>query len=232
MSRAARLLELLELLRLRRSPASGEELSAKLGISLRTFYRDIATLQQQGASIQGEPGIGYVLRPGFTLPPLMFSMEELEALVLGSRWVVQRGDPHLAAAAENALEKIRAVLPRELREAIEEATLTVPPQAPVEQNLVELSVIRAAIRKEHKLRIEYRAGDGSLTSRTIWPLLIGFFERVHLLVGWCESRKDFRSFRVDRIVALESLGEPYAERRVTLVRSWRKAQKIRTTDRN
>jgi predicted DNA-binding transcriptional regulator YafY len=232
MSRAARLLELLELLRRRRSPASGEELAAKLGISLRTLYRDIATLTQQGALIEGEPGLGYVLKPGFTLPPLMFSTEELEALVLGSRWVVQRGDPHLSSAAQNALEKIRAVLPNKLREAIEEATLTVPVSAPTEPNQVDLAVIRAAIRNEIKLRIEYRAGSGALTARTIWPLLIGYFEKVHVLLSWCETRQDFRSFRVDRIVALESLGVPYPEQRVTLVRQWRKAHKMSATDRN
>jgi predicted DNA-binding transcriptional regulator YafY len=232
MSRAARLLELLELLRRRRSPASGEELAAKLGISLRTLYRDIATLKQQGASIQGEPGLGYVLKPGFTLPPLMFSTEELEALVLGSRWVAQRGDPHLSAAAQNALEKIRAVLPSKLREAIEEATLTVPSYASTEPNQVDLAVIRVAIRNEIKLRIEYRAGSGAVTSRTIWPLLIGYFEKVHVLLSWCETRQDFRSFRVDRMIALESLSEPYPERRVTLVRQWRKVQKVSATDKN
>src|SRR5690606_491436 len=110
MSRAARLLDLIQLLRNRRVPVTGPALAAELGVSIRTLYRDIATLQAQGADIQGEPGLGYVLRPGFTLPPLMFSADEIEALVLGSRWVAKRAaDERLAAAASNALSKISAV---------------------------------------------------------------------------------------------------------------------------
>src|SRR6478672_2616585 len=111
MSRTSRLLDLLELLRRHRSPVRGPALADQLGISIRTLYRDIATLQAQGADIQGEPGLGYVLRPGFMLPPLMFTREEIEALVLGSRWVAIRGDARLGAAADNAVAKIRAVLP-------------------------------------------------------------------------------------------------------------------------
>jgi predicted DNA-binding transcriptional regulator YafY len=232
MSRAARLLELLELLRKRRTPASADDLATKLGVSVRTLYRDIATLQEQGAKIRGEPGIGYVLRPGFTLPPLMFSAEELEALMLGSRWVAQRGDADLVAAAQSAVEKIRAVLPQELRESMEEATLTVPTFDSGMPTQVDLAVIRSAIRGERKVTIEYRTGSGATTRRTIWPIVIGYFEKVLLLVGWCESRGDFRSFRVDRIGALEETGRPYPQRRVVLVREWRKIQGIDTADRN
>jgi len=231
MSRAARLLGLLELLRKRRTPATAVDLATKLGVSIRTLYRDIATLQEQGAKIRGEPGIGYVLRPGFTLPPLMFSAEELEALMLGSLWVAQRGDAHLVAAAQSAVEKIRAVLPPELRESLEEATLTVPNFESGMPTQVDLAVIRAAIRGERKLTIEYRAGSGATTRRTIWPIVIGYFEKVLLLVGWCESRGDFRSFRVDRISALQETGRPYPQRRVVLVREWRKTQGIDTADR-
>src|SRR6478609_6850784 len=132
MSRASRLLELMELLRQRRTPIPAAELAERLDVSVRTLYRDIATLQEQGADIQGEPGIGYVLRPGFTLPPLMFTADEIEALVLGSRWVEVRGDARLGAAASNAVAKIRAVLPAELRDSVDAATLTVPDMSPVE----------------------------------------------------------------------------------------------------
>src|SRR5437660_11613561 len=117
MSRAERLLELIQRLRSHRYPVSGASLAADLGISLRTLYRDIASLQAQGARIDGEPGVGYVLRPGFMLPPLMFSQEEIEALVLGSRWVAERTDAALKHAANNALAKIAAVLPSDLRQA-------------------------------------------------------------------------------------------------------------------
>jgi len=127
MSRSQRLLALMEILRRHRYPLSGAMLAQQLGISLRSVYRDIATLQQQGASIEGEAGLGYVLRPGFTLPPLMFSEDEIEALVLGSRWVASRADTKLARAAENALSKINAVLPATLREHCESTTLLVGP---------------------------------------------------------------------------------------------------------
>ncbi|HNB45871.1 MAG TPA: HTH domain-containing protein, partial [Burkholderiaceae bacterium] len=113
MSRAERLLSLLELLRRHRRPVSGAALAESLGISLRTLYRDIASLQAQGAAIDGAPGFGYVLQPGFMLPPLMFTPDEVEALVLGSRWVAERADPRLGGAARQALAKVAAVLPAE-----------------------------------------------------------------------------------------------------------------------
>ena len=119
MSRAERLLDLLQTLRRHRLPVSGHRLAADLGVSLRTLYRDIATLQAQGAEIEGEPGIGYVLKPGFMLPPMMFSQDEIEALVLGSRWVARATDSRLAAAGADALAKIAAVLPADMREAVE-----------------------------------------------------------------------------------------------------------------
>jgi biotin operon repressor len=119
LARAQRLLELIQVLRRHRRPVSGETLAEELGVSLRTVYRDIQTLIGQGASIDGEAGVGYVLRPGFVLPPLMFSDEEIEALVLGSRWVAQRTDEPLARAAQNAIAKIAAVLPEDLRDSIE-----------------------------------------------------------------------------------------------------------------
>src|SRR5664279_6049005 len=119
MSRAERLLQLVQILRRHRRPVSGAHLSAELGISLRTLYRDIASLQAQGAGIEGEAGVGYVLRPGFMLPPLMFSEDEIAALVLGSRWVVARTDDALSRAARNALAKIAAVLPADLAASLE-----------------------------------------------------------------------------------------------------------------
>src|SRR5258708_183391 len=119
MARAQRLLELIQVLRRHRRPVSGETLADELGVPLGPTYRDIQTLIGQGASIDGEAGVGYVLRPGFVLPPLMFSDEEIEALVLGSRWVAQRTDEPLARAAANAIAKIAAVLPDEFRERVD-----------------------------------------------------------------------------------------------------------------
>src|SRR5690349_24260966 len=129
MSRAQRLLDLIQLLRGYRRPVSGADLAEALGISLRTLYRDIETLKAQGAHVDGEPGMGYVLKPGFMLPPLMFSEEEIEALVLGSRWVADRGDSELAEAARNVLAKIGAVLPPDLRHELDSSALLVGPGA-------------------------------------------------------------------------------------------------------
>ena len=128
MTRSQRLLELIQILRRKRRPVSGAQLAEELGISLRTLYRDIATIQQQGANIEGEAGMGYVLRPGFLLPPLMFTEEELEALVLGARWVVRRTDDDLAMAARNVLVKISDILPDELKKKFENVGLVIGPE--------------------------------------------------------------------------------------------------------
>jgi predicted DNA-binding transcriptional regulator YafY len=149
LSRAGRLLDLIQLLRRHRYPVSGEKLAAELGVSLRTIYRDIGTLQAQGASIDGAPGLGYILRPGFMLPPLIFSEDEIEALVLGSRWVADRADARLGGAARNAVAKIAAVLPAQLRDDLDAAALLVGPGEPIAAGEVELSPIRQAIRSEH-----------------------------------------------------------------------------------
>ncbi|MCY1056593.1 YafY family protein [Nannocystis sp. SCPEA4] len=231
MSRATRLLDLLQLLRRHRAPVSGPALAEALGVSIRTLYRDIATLQAQGADIQGEPGLGYVLRPGFTLPPLMFSVDELEALVLGSRWVAVRGDARLGAAADNAVAKIRAVLPDALRETVDAATLTVP-KLRDEPVAVDVAEIRVAARREHKLVITYSDLDGADTTRTIWPLLIGFFDRVQVLAAWCELRQDYRAFRVDRIRSVAAKDERFPRRRAVLVKEWRARQGLHATARN
>ncbi|MBQ1542646.1 transcriptional regulator [Caulobacter sp. CCUG 60055] len=224
MSRAARLLDLLQRLRRRRTPASGPDLAAELGVSLRTLYRDIATLQAQGADIRGEPGLGYVLRPGFVLPPLMFSVEELEALALGSRWVARRSDDRsLATAAVDALAKIVAVLPAELRDQVEAATLMVGPETP-HIDLIDTAAVRRAVRAERKLVIAYRGPDGAETERVVWPFAIGFFEHARVIVAWCETRAAYRHFRIDRIVRLEETGAPFPRRRAVLFREWRASQ--------
>jgi predicted DNA-binding transcriptional regulator YafY len=221
MSRAERLLELLQNLRNRRVPVAGPDLASELGISLRTLYRDIAALQAQGADIRGEAGVGYILRPGFTLPPLMFSPEELEALVLGSRWVAARADDkRLGIAAQQALSKIGAVLPPALRDGIDNATLLVAPRF-LDTKSVDPGLIREAIRLERKLAIDYRNEAGETSTRTIWPICIAFFESVRIVTAWCELRDDFRSFRIDRIATLQSLEQRYPRRRDAMMREWR-----------
>ena len=226
MPRAHRLLDLIQILRRHRYPATGAALAAELGISLRTLYRDIATLQEQGAHINGEPGLGYVLRSGFMLPPLMFSEDEIEALVLGSRWVAERGDARLGSAARNALAKIAAVLPSELRDALDASALLVGPGEPIAAGDLELPAIRQAIRSERKLDISYRDLKGAESARTIWPFALGFFDHVRVLVAWCELRQTFRHFRADRISALSISEQRYPRRRQVLLKEWREIEGI------
>lgn len=199
---------------------AGASLAEELGISLRTLYRDIETLKAEGAHIEGEPGVGYVLRPGFMLPPLMFSEEEIEALVLGSRWVSERADETLGRAARNALAKIGAVLPDDLRDRLDDSGLLVGRGEAVPHK-IELPPIRDAIRRERKLRIDYVDVVGAETRRIIWPIALAFFERVRVVVAWCELREDFRHFRTDRIAALKCSDLRYPKRRQALIKDWR-----------
>jgi predicted DNA-binding transcriptional regulator YafY len=226
MSRSERLLDLIQILRRHRRPVSGHTLAGEMNVSIRTLYRDIATLQGQGAPIEGEAGLGYVLKPGFMLPPLMFSEEEIEALVLGSRWVAKRSDAQLGAAARNALAKILAVLPSDLRDDADNSALIVAPGQMISMGENELPTIRRAIRAERKVAIDYRDDKGRDTKRTIWPFALAYFDRVRVVAGWCELRRDIRHFRVDRIVALNVSDERYPRRRHALLKEWRDSENM------
>ncbi|MGN6485799.1 MAG: helix-turn-helix transcriptional regulator [Thermomicrobiales bacterium] len=235
MSRSERLLDLMHLLRLHRAPVSGERLAEDLGVSVRTLYRDIATLQAQGADIVGTPGRGYLLKPGFLLPPLMFTEEEIEALVLGTRWVAARTDPALSRSGASALARIAAVLPADLREHLEQTGLFVParrpagqdaPPAPTRAAAPILPRMREAIRDELKVRIAYRDERGVDSERVIWPIAIAFFEQVQMIVAWCELREDYRNFRLDRITHLALTAQRYPRSRHDLLPEWRKANGI------
>jgi predicted DNA-binding transcriptional regulator YafY len=228
MPRAERLLELIQALRRHRHPVSGQTLADELGVSLRTVYHDIPTLIGQGAAIDGEAGIGFILRPGFVLPPLMFSDEEIEALVLGARFVAQRTDEPLARAAANAIAKIAAVLPDDLRDSIESngllaAPLGGPGLGP-ERAPINLAPIRQAIRTERKLVLHYADAKGGRSKRTVWPVALGFFERVRVLAAWCELRQDFRHFRTDRIATLTLIDKRYPRRRQAMLKEWRERE--------
>ncbi len=225
MSRAQRLLDVIQLLRRHRRPVAAGLLADELGVSLRTIYRDIETLRGQGAHIDGEAGIGYVLRPGFMLPPLMFSEEEIEALVLGGRWVAAQQDEPLGKAARNALAKVAAVLPDDLQRSLETSSLMVARREPAAGD-AELPIIRAAIRNECKLRITYSDERENRTSRTIWPVALGFFDRIRMVAAWCESRGDYRHFRTDRIQSITLTERRYPRRRTDLLREWKLRERI------
>lgn len=226
MSRAQRLLDLIQILRRHRRPVAGAALAREMGVSLRTLYRDIAALQAQGADIAGEAGLGYLLRPGFMLPPLMFNIEEIEALALGSRWVAARADSPLAGAARNALAKIGAVLPPDLSDLMDSSALLVGPGERIAAGDAQLPAIRQAIRAERKLSLGYVDGAGKQTRRMIWPFALAFFDRARVVVAWCETREAFRHFRTDRISAIEPVATRYPRRRQALIKEWRQAQGI------
>lgn len=224
MSRSERLLALLQLLRGHRYAITGTALAEQLGISLRTLYRDIATLQEQGAQIEGEAGIGYVLRPGFMLPPLMFSEEELDAVVLGSRWVAEHADSALSAGARSALAKIEAVLPAEYRQQLQANALLIGSYR-TSQSTGETQ-LRSAIRQQRKVVLSYRDLKEAISERTVWPFALGYFDKVRVLMAWCELRQDFRHFRVDRIDRLRLEDSCYPRSPALLLKEWRASQQI------
>lgn len=221
MSRSERLLNLLQILRRHRRPVIGQILADELGISLRTLYRDIASLQAQGADIMGEPGLGYVLKPGYMLPPLMFSADEIEALVLGMRLVANRADPALALSARDALTKITTVLPPDLRAGLVDNTLLVGPAAAMPEERIDLAQLRRAIRGEQILSISYSDEQGRRTERRIWPFALAFFAGSRMLVAWCTLRNDFRHFRTDRVEVVEDGLGRYPKRKAQLLKAWR-----------
>jgi predicted DNA-binding transcriptional regulator YafY len=225
-ARTERLFSLMDALRRHRRPVTAAELSADLGVSVRTIYRDIQVLAGLGAPIDGEAGLGYLLRPGFFLPPLMFDEAELEALVLGVRFVGRQGDAPLAAAAMNALAKIAAAAPADLRDAIALTGLWAPPRWRPDPDGHLLAPLREAIRREHKIRIGYTDEKGAATTRLIWPIALSFYDDRRTIAAWCELRSSFRHFRTDRIADLAATGERYPRRRAVLVADWRREQKL------
>jgi predicted DNA-binding transcriptional regulator YafY len=223
---------LLQTLRGRSRPVTASALAAELGVSERTLYRDIAELSAQGAPIYGEAGIGYVLRPGLFLPPLMLTEDETEAIVLGLRYVDQRGDEVLAQAAAVALAKIGAVLAPAAKEALQNPIALPGPRGPgFPANAVDLRTFRAAIRSQRKLRIGYIDAKGARSKRVVWPIALGFMNEARVLLAWCEQRLAYRTFRTDRITAAEETGERYRERRAQLMRGWRAQMNLDETER-
>ena len=217
MSRAARLLRLREALRSHRRPVPAAALAAELGVSPRTLCRDIDALRADGVPITGEAGLGYVLRPGSFLPPLALTQEEADAALLGLHLVERRGDPALSLAAFQAIAKLVAVLPIGRRAAAEEGGLL----AATAQEAPQLAAIHRAIREERRLRLDYADWQGRPTKRTVWPVVVGFFETAEVLAAWCELRGDFRHFRLDRIAAAVASPQRMPRRRRDLLAEWR-----------
>ncbi len=211
MRRADRLFQIVNVLRRRRTATTATHLADRLGVSERTVYRDIRDLILAGTPIDGEAGVGYRIRPGYDLPPLMFDRDEIQALVLGARIVRQFGDPALARASDAILDKVAAIVPKDLAPLVAETRLFVPSTIGAGQSADALMLAREALIARRKLELSYATADGGATKRTVRPLGIFFWGRTWTLAAWCELRQDFRNFRLDRIAASTMLDETFED---------------------
>ena len=210
MRRADRLFQIVQFIRGRRLTQAAL-LAERLQVSLRTIYRDVADLQRQGVPIEGEAGVGYRMRAGFDLPPLMFTTAEAQALVAAIRVAGPRLDSGLARAADDALSKILTVLPPATRVAAERLAVYAPPVGPDDGTRARLEALRQATEARQKLRLHYRDLKEASSQRTVRPLGCFFWGQVWTLAAWCEARQDFRSFRVDRIDAMTLLDDRFRD---------------------
>jgi predicted DNA-binding transcriptional regulator YafY len=208
MRRADRLFQIVQFLRGGRL-VTARKLAEKLEVSERTVYRDIRDLQTSGVPIDGEAGVGYVLRQGFDIPPLMFTRAEIEAIVLGTRMVEAWGGAALAEAAREALKKVEAVVPPDLKDRIDRTHLYAPGFRVPEALRRRLDELRDSIRDQHLAEIDYRREDGGASERRVRPLGLFFWGGVWTLAAWCELRQDFRNFRLDRMDRLAILPDRF-----------------------
>ena len=208
MRRSDRLFQLVRFLRARRF-ATGKQIADELGVSKRTIYRDIADLQRSGVPIDGEAGVGYRIDRSFELPPLTFNAEEIESLVLGARIVASWSDTGLAEAVRSAMTKVEAVLPEPLRRVLLETALFAPGRPGISAIAAELGMLRHAIGEHRRVRFSYQRADGAESSRTVRPLALYFWGTKWTLATWCEFRRDYRSFRPDRMQQVTVLDEKF-----------------------
>ena len=227
MRRSDRLFDIIQRLRTASRPTTAATLAAELEVTPRTVYRDIATLQARRVPIEGAAGVGYVLRKGFDLPPLNFTIDEIEAIAVGARLVHRLKDPKLREAAQSVLGKVTAVVPERLRPHIADAPIYVSPGMTAEAEGADLAEVRAAIRDSAKLYISYADEQGRRTNRTIWPIAMAYYVDVTLVGAWCELRADYRNFRVERIVSSRVLDERFDQDNGRLFREWSALPKMR-----
>lgn len=214
MRRADRLFQIVQYLRGGRL-VTAAMLAERLEVSERTIYRDIADLQSIGVPIDGEAGVGYVMRSGYDLPPLMFTRDEIVALVAGIRMVRSWGGISMARAAAEALVKIELVLPPTVRERTTGTKVFAPPMELTDAVRALIDLVQKAIDAHDILRFQYEDQNGETSERRVHPLGLWFWGKDWTLLGWCETRDDFRMFRLDRTVGLARAGEqfePAAER--------------------
>ena len=229
MRRADRLFDIIQALRTARKPMTAAGLAEALEVNVRTIYRDVATLQARRVPIEGAAGLGYVLRRGFDLPPLMFTVDEVEAITVGARMVQRLRDRDLQAAARRVLDKVTVVLPETLRSHLDQPLSYVSQGMAAEPHGVNSAELRSAIRDRRKMRIAYLDERRQRTRRTIWPLAMAYYVDVTLVGAWCELRKDFRNFRVERIERSRLLAQRFQDPQGKLLAQWLALPKERPT---
>ncbi|MDP1964486.1 MAG: YafY family protein [Reyranella sp.] len=227
MRRSDRLFDIIQRLRTAPGPVTATMLAADLEVTPRTVYRDIATLQARRVPIEGAAGVGYVLRRGFDLPPLMFTIDEVEAIAVGARLVRRLRDPKLQEAADAVLAKVTVVLPDRMRSHLSATPIYVSPGITAEAQGTDLADMRAAIRDSRKLYIAYADVTGRRSNRTIWPIAMAYYVDVTLVGAWCELRADYRNFRVERIQSSKVLDEHFDQDNGRLFREWSALPKAR-----
>jgi predicted DNA-binding transcriptional regulator YafY len=220
MPRSDRLFDIIQALRSRKKPMTAAALAEELEVTPRTVYRDIATLQARRVPIEGAAGVGYVLRKGFDLPPLMFTIDEVEAIAVGARMLKRVKDPALQHAADSVLAKVSVVVPEGLRPHIADAHVYVSPGMAADAEGADLAEIRAAIRDSRKLFIGYADGQDRRTNRVIWPIAMAYYVDATLIGAWCELRADYRNFRIERILSSKVLRERFDQQGGRLFREW------------
>jgi len=220
MRRTDRLFDIIQALRVAKHPTTAATLAEQLEVTVRTVYRDIATLQARRIPIEGAAGIGYVLRRGFDLPPLMFTADEIDAIAVGARLVRRLRDPGLQDAADSVLAKITTILPDGLRPGVISAPFYVSDGQAATPMGIDLSDVRYAIRETRKMRITYADVSGQRSNRTIWPIAMAYYVDATLIGAWCELRLDYRHFRVERIVTSTLMDETFSTDGGKLVEGW------------
>jgi predicted DNA-binding transcriptional regulator YafY len=230
MRRADRLFDVIQLLRTAKKPVTAATIAEELEVTVRTVYRDIATLQSRRVPIEGAAGVGYVLRKGFDLPPLMFTIDEVEAIAVGARLVRRLRDKELQRAAGRVLDKVTVVLPESLRGHVADAPIYVS-HGDAKEPQVDVAQVRAAIRDRRKMRLVYVDEKGHRTRRTVWPLAMAYYVDVTVLGAWCELRRDLRNFRVERIAASRMLAARFQDHNGRLLTQWLALPKERPVSR-
>lgn len=210
MRRADRLFEIIQALRASPMALTAGTLADRLEVTPRTIYRDIAALQARNVPIEGAAGVGYVLRQGYDLPPLTFTIEEMEAIAVGIRMIPRLRDEALQHAAENVLSKITVTVPEAMRQSLVAPQIWVS-EGDAQRPAVDPAEVRSAIRASRKLRIAYTDEQGRHTCRTVWPIAMVYYVDVTLIAAWCELRTDFRHFRIERIGSCDVLDDRFAD---------------------